>query len=282
MTELYPRLIEGILQQGKRVAPRGKATLEVSPLVLVLEDPRQSLVLQKARRLNRAYAAVEKLGLVAGVEDPAMFCFYVNALREYVNPCTNTFDGAYGPRVANQLPHIYDLLRSDPDSRRAVISIYNTEDQHESNDVPCTLTLQFLLRNAHLDLLVNMRSSDLYLGLPYDVNQFCFLQMVVANWIGARIGRYIHFAGSGHIYESDIPLAKNVIERSNEVYDWEQPEFTLSFEETLDQLRRFFDIERQIREQGVNEQPIERLYSGIHDCLRPYLTEIVAFTKKRK
>ena len=203
MTELYPRLLKKVLEEGEEVSPRGKATLEITPFMFVLEDPTQSLVLLKSRKLNRAFAIIEKLALVAGIDDPEMFCFYIDGLKEFINPETGRFDGCYGPRVAAQLPYVYQLLREDPDSRRAVISIYGPQDQHVSLDVPCTLSLQFLLRKGRLSLITNMRSSDVYLGLPYDVNQFCFLQQVMASWLGVELGEYLHFTGSGHLYESD-------------------------------------------------------------------------------
>lgn len=280
ITELYPRLLQRVIDRGSPVAPRGRSTRELSPFLFVLEDPRQSLVLQRARRLNRAYAIVEKLALAAGIQDPAMSCFYVDRLREYVNPCTGKFDGAYGPRVAPQLHHVYRLLRQDPESRRAVVSIFGEADQHESEDVPCTVSLQFLLRDRELNLIVNMRSSDVYLGIPYDVNQFCFLQLLMAEWLGVQPGSYVHFAASAHVYEAEIERAARVIDAADDLRAFEEPPIRFPYDETAAEFRTFFALEQQIREGNIRD-PGEVPQLSAKPWLRFWVKELVDFAQKR-
>ena len=278
VTDVYPHLLRYVLEHGERVSPRGRPTLEVSPFVFQLHDPLQSLVLQRERRLNRAYATVEKLALVAGIEDPAMLCFYIDRLNEFVNPTTGAFDGCYGPRVAAQLSYVYTLLRSDPDSRRAVIAIYSQRDEHESLDVPCTLTLQFLLRRGKLSLIVNMRSSDVYLGLPYDVNQFCFLQQVMASWLGVGLGQYTHVAGSAHVYFSDSDAIHRVLEAPSQCFDApSDPDFAIPFNETQDALTEFFELERTFRQSGSRSHNVQRL----HKCLQPPAECLSKFCRRK-
>ena len=144
--EVYPRLLEAILSSGRQVAPRGQATYEVSPMVFTLENPRDSIRLQKARRINYAYAIIEKLSLLHGVADPETFCFYIPALRKLLNE-DGVFGGAYGPRVTEQLDFVYDLLVEDPETRRAVITVYSAREDplprarhpmHPESAVPLT------------------------------------------------------------------------------------------------------------------------------------------------
>lgn len=281
ITALYPSLLQRVLLEGQHVAPRGRPTLEISPLLFVIKDPHQSLVLQRARKLNRAFAIVEKLALVGGLDDPEPLCFYVDRLREYINPCTGRLDGAYGPRVARQLPYIYDLLRRDPESRRAVISLFSEADQHESFDVPCTVSLQFLLRSQKLSMIATMRSSDLFLGLPYDVNQFCFVQQVVASWLGVDLGTYTHFAGSAHLYESDIARAREVLASPDDLVGGKEPLLKMSYDETVSEVQRFFQFERRLRsDPATGEDAIEQ--ARLHPTLGAWARELADFIAKKQ
>lgn len=284
ISELYPALLELVLKEGESVTPRGLSTLEVSPLVFELTDPRQCLVLQRARGLNYAYAIVERLSLLSGRSDPDMLCFYVRKLRDYVNQCTGCFDGAYGPRVRPQLEYVYHELTRDPASRRAVISVYSPSDQHDSLDVPCTLTLQFLVRRGQLDLIVNMRSSDLFLGLPYDVNQFGFLQQVVAGWLGVDPGRYIHWAASAHVYEQHMTIAREVVSRSEDLLDLSFEVPSLPVDETFAQVGLLLDIERDIR---TGQMPWAQVESGprlaaLPPAFRQYAAHLGRFVEQRR
>lgn len=270
--EIYPRLLETVIGQGIKVSPRGELTYEISPLVFSLENPRDCVRLQRCRRLNYAYAIVEKLSLLRGVADADMLCYYIPKLRSLLNE-EGVFEGAYAPRVSTQLQYVYEELIADPDSRRAVITIFTAHlDHHQSLDVPCTVSLQFLLREGHLSLIANMRSSDVYLGLPYDVQQFTFLQQLLAHWLGVEMGPYVHVAGSAHVYERDLPAAKEVIEQYDELNTLTEPPVDLDHNSALLQVESFFEVEGQLRRQKrmVQSQPpglaLRSDYLGI--CLK--------------
>lgn len=118
--------------------------------------------------------------------------------------------GGYGPRIFklhgshDQLDHIVKLLANNPATRKAVIQIYDGLDIINSHkDVPCTCTLQFLLREGKLNLVTYMRSNDAYLGLPHDIFSFTMLQEVVARALEVELGDYFHSVGSLHLYCED-------------------------------------------------------------------------------
>lgn len=279
ISELYPQLLARVLDEGEEISPRGMPTVEVTPLGFEITDPTQCLVRQRARRLNYAYAIVERMSLLSGKADPEMLCFYVDKLWDYVNPETRCFDGAYGPRVRPQLDYVCDELRRDPASRRAVISIYSEADQYESLDVPCTLALHFLIRHGKLDLIVNMRSSDLFLGLPYDVNQFAFLQQVIAAWLNIEPGRYIHWAHSAHIYKMRVPRAWEVISEDAALLDITFKVPRLAKQESLDQVSLLLEIEHGLR-LGKISDPKTSL-SPAYQQYAAYLQEYVSRRKQR-
>ncbi len=119
-----------------------------------------------------------------------------------------TVHGGYGRRLFAHSSHdqvrtLIENLRQKPDTRRAVLQIFEPEDTARRYlEVPCTLAMQFALRRGKLDLMVTMRSQDAYLGLPHDIFCFTMLQEIVARSVGADVGNYIQFVGSLHLYDN--------------------------------------------------------------------------------
>jgi thymidylate synthase len=105
-----------------------------------------------------------------------------------------------------QLVHAHRKLCDDPNTRQAVITLWDFELDNErgKHDYPCTLSLHFMIRNHKLDLHVTMRSNDVWWGLAYDAFQFTQLQATLACSLGIGIGRYFHHANSLHVYERDF------------------------------------------------------------------------------
>jgi hypothetical protein len=82
-------------------------------------------------------------------------------------------------------------------------------------DVPCTLALQFFIREGKLHLHVNMRSSDIILGIAYDVPAFTTMQEVLANELGVELGEYVHTSNSLHCYERDFEMLDAIANSSD-------------------------------------------------------------------
>ena len=109
----------------------------------------------------------------------------------------------------NQLDEVISLLKENPRTRQAAISIYDRKEGYMyDNDTPCTYAVQFTIVAQHLDMCVTMRSNDLWYGFCND--QYCFskLQELVATETGLLIGSYYHFAHNLHLYD-------NIIEKIN-------------------------------------------------------------------
>jgi thymidylate synthase len=114
--------------------------------------------------------------------------------------------------VINQLEKSIELLKNDPETRQAVISIYNpVQDTADTKDKPCTNTIQFTIRDNKLNMTVYMRSNDAYLGTPYDVYNFTTLQEIVAGRLNIDVGIYTHFTNSLHLYKEHVKDAKKII-----------------------------------------------------------------------
>ena len=105
----------------------------------------------------------------------------------------------------NQIDYVINLLKENPKTRRAAISIYDAKEHHEyKHDTPCTYAVQFTIVGQKLNMCVTMRSNDLWYGFCND--QYCFskLQELVATETGLLIGSYYHFAHNLHLYDNII------------------------------------------------------------------------------
>ena len=143
--------------------------------------------------------------------------YYLPTYKEFSDDGRTVY-GAYGPRLfrmrrkVDQIDSVIRLLKRKPRTRQAVIQLFNAEDilsPHE--DIPCTCTLQFLIRADRLHMLTHMRSNDAFLGLPHDVFAFTFLQEIIARSVGVELGLYKHAVGSLHLYDKHQAKAKQFL-----------------------------------------------------------------------
>jgi thymidylate synthase len=107
----------------------------------------------------------------------------------------------------NQLNKIIEKLKSKPNTRHAVLTIYDGKEiENYKYDTPCTLNIGFQIINNKLNMTVTMRSNDLIYGFCND--QYCFskLQEMVANELNLEVGTYFHFVFNLHIYYRHFKL----------------------------------------------------------------------------
>ena len=124
--------------------------------------------------------------------------------------------GAYGPRIAKSIWDIIELLQKFPDTRQAVMLIWQEGDLKaalttDTKDIPCTVQLQFFIRDHKLYCISYMRSNDIWLGMPYDIFCFTTLQRIIANELDVAYGSYTHCVGSLHLYEKNYERASAAI-----------------------------------------------------------------------
>lgn len=217
-SEAYVNVL-GALATAPVVAPRGLAVREIGERVsLKIAQPQAGLVGATGRSFVHAITAIEGTSLVGQTSVPELIIDRVGAFAPYAND--GIFWGAYGPRAAGDVGLVVDLLKRDPDSRQAVISLYDSDrdlGRPDLKDVPCTVAIQFFLRDRvnrlggkQLNMWVVMRSNDAWLGLPYDLGQFSLLQFAVAQSLDAAVGTYTHSVGSMHLYERDWEAAAKI------------------------------------------------------------------------
>lgn len=193
----------------------GSVVGEVCDAVFCVEDPTRNIVSNPIRKMPMRYAVGELAWYLSGSNKVKDISRFAKKWAD-ISDDGETNNSAYGWRIFDkfgfdQWQYVKELLWKDPSSRQAVIHIKDA-DNRPTKDVPCTVYLQFFIRNGKLNLSVHMRSNDIWMGVPYDMFSFCFLQMLMAMELGVEIGQYTHYAGSLHIYARDYAAAQKNIE----------------------------------------------------------------------
>jgi thymidylate synthase len=204
----YVDLVKHVLEHGKEVAPRGMKTLEIEDAIIRIDNVFNTLPLEVGRGTVPGIGAVEACQLLAGVTIPDLVISVGPQFANYAED-NGLFHGAYGPRTAGQYDMIIDRLMQDPDTRQAVVTIWNPQLdlQERKRDYPCTILHQFRIRDNKLNMSVYMRSNDVWLGAAYDFFQFTRVQIAMASVLGIEPGTYNHHVGSLHIYEQHYASA---------------------------------------------------------------------------
>ena len=181
----------------------GEVCGEIINAITIITDPTKNILKSNIRNMPMRYAVGELLWYLSGSNRLDAIKKYSKAW-ESLSDDGETVNSAYGYRIFEQFgfdqwEYVKDLLKKDPNTRQAVIHIKDASNK-PTKDTPCTVSLQFLLRNGQLNLTTYMRSNDIWLGFPYDVFSFTCLQIIMAFELGVEIGEYTHIAGSLHLY----------------------------------------------------------------------------------
>jgi len=221
LDEMWSHAVLQLLFVSPAVESRAGGTLEQLGFVGRLTNVRRNVLWNEVRLASPIYAAAELLWYLSGSADGAMIRAYAPQYEGFLDDKGVAY-GAYGRRWAEhaQLEHVIGVLREKRASRQAVVVSWEARDlaaarQGGCRDVPCTLALQFLLRDGELNLVATMRSNDVWLGMPYDVFCFTVIQQLIAAAVGAEPGWYQHQAGSLHLYDQHRARASEAVNDIN-------------------------------------------------------------------
>lgn len=209
INEAYSKVCRAVYLYGEDVETRGLKVRELTNVQIELKNPRERIITSTTRAMSMCYMVGELcfyLNKATSLEQIA----YYGAFWRRVSDDGKTVRSAYGHRLFNgQLQYAITVLSNDMYSRKAVMPIYNPTDAVESKDNPCTMFLQFLIRQGRLDCYTFMRSNDIWLGLPYDIAFFTIVQEIVLTVLRTTyphllMGSYFHHATSLHCYNEHI------------------------------------------------------------------------------
>ena len=209
--QAWYNLVDHLVYEGKVTCPRGLETRETTAVSLTVTNALQNVLVDPTRNLNYRFMVAEWLWITAGRADVASIAAFNKEVAKFSDDGI-TFAGAYGPRLLPQWPWLLSLLRREPDTRQAAATIF-TPTPASSRDVPCTLSLQLLRRDARLHAIVTMRSSDVWLGIPYDFFNFSMLLASCAAALEIDVGALTFNLGSSHLYAANLDAAREVLRR---------------------------------------------------------------------
>jgi thymidylate synthase len=111
-------------------------------------------------------------------------------------------------RHVDQIRLVLDQIRSDPDSRRHLVSAWNVADLPDMALAPCHTMFQFYVAGGRLSCQLYQRSADVFLGVPFNIASYALLTHMVAQVTGLEVGDFVHTLGDAHLYLNHLDQAR--------------------------------------------------------------------------
>jgi len=149
------------------------------------------------------------------------------------------WDGPDG-RSIDQISQVIEEIKTNPDSRRLIVSAWNVARIDEMRLPPCHCLFQFYVANGKLSCHLYQRSADLFLGVPFNIASYSLLTMMAAQVTGLGVGEFIQSFGDAHIYLNHVEQVKEQLSRRpralpqmvlnkevTSIFDFKYEDFTL-------------------------------------------------------
>lgn len=201
VNDLYRLVCNSVNSVGDKVAN----TTELRNITMCLTNMDNNVIYPRA---SIVYALGELIWYFSG-DNHLDFINKFSSIWNRLSDDGKTCNSAYGYLLQekfgfNQIDTVIHLLKMDNNTRRAVLNLnYANKSVITTKDEPCTVCIQFFIRNNKLHTTVYMRSNDLYTGFPYDVLFFTELTKYIATRLNIKTGKYTHIVGSLHFYDEN-------------------------------------------------------------------------------
>jgi thymidylate synthase len=219
----YLGLLEDILANGvKREDRTGVGTLGVFGRQMRF-DLSQGFPLLTTKRLHRKSIILELLWFLRGDtnvrwlqergvtiwdewadENGELGPVYGKQWRSWATP-----DG----RVIDQIAGVVESLKTNPYSRRHIVSAWNPADVDDMALPPCHCMFQFFVAEGKLSCQLYQRSADVFLGVPFNIASYALLTMMMAKVVGLEPGEFVHTLGDAHLYLNHVDQAREQLSR---------------------------------------------------------------------
>jgi thymidylate synthase len=113
----------------------------------------------------------------------------------------------------DQISQLVDQIRTNPDSRRLIVSAWNVGEIENMALPPCHAFFQFYVADGRLSCQLYQRSADVFLGVPFNIASYALLLMMVAQVTGLEAGEFVHTLGDAHLYTNHLSQARLQLER---------------------------------------------------------------------
>ena len=114
----------------------------------------------------------------------------------------------YDGGVIDQIEYVLNQIRTNPNSRRMIVSAWNVAEVNKMALPPCHTLFQFYVVNGRLSLQLYQRSADTFLGVPFNIASYALLCMMIAQVTGLEPGEFIHTTGDTHLYLNHLEQAR--------------------------------------------------------------------------
>lgn len=217
--------LNDIMVYGKEASPRGMLTKELPQKTLIF-DMNWPVITIPEREMGYRFMAAEAWWILSGKNDVASIAPYSKEIAKFSDDGV-LFFGSYGPPIVDQLNYVVQTLLRDPDTRQAVITTWR-QNPPPTKDVPCTIAFSFMIRDGRLNCHVFMRSSDNWLGIPYDAFNFTMVTCEVLRQLNnclredgqppIRLGTMFLTAASSHLYQRNFDMVDKVLHPARRDY----------------------------------------------------------------
>ncbi len=116
-------------------------------------------------------------------------------------------------QVIDQISAVVESLKSNPNSRRHIVSAWNPADVDDMALPPCHCLFQFFVADGKLSCQLYQRSADVFLGVPFNIASYALLTMMMAKVVGLEPGEFVHTLGDAHLYLNHIDQAREQLTR---------------------------------------------------------------------
>jgi thymidylate synthase len=140
----------------------------------------------------------------------------------------------------DQITQVVNMIKSNPDSRRLIVSAWNVADVDQMKLPPCHAFFQFYVADGKLSCQLYQRSADIFLGVPFNIASYALLTMMVAQVCGLKLGDFVHTLGDAHIYSNHFDQVNEQLTRDlrtlptmrinpdvKDIFDFKFEDFTL-------------------------------------------------------
>ncbi len=138
-------------------------------------------------------------------EDGDLGPIYGKQWRAWGTPSGETID---------QISNVVEQIRSNPTSRRMVVSAWNVGELEEMALSPCHCLFQFYVADGRLSCQLYQRSADVFLGVPFNIGSYALLTLMLAKVTGLRPGDFVHTFGDAHLYLNHLEQTREQLSRA--------------------------------------------------------------------
>jgi thymidylate synthase len=224
----YLELLQKVLDEGIESEDRtGTGTLSIFGEKLEF-DLTKGFPMLTTKRLSFKNIATELLWFISGKEDASYLKQHGNTIWDEWLDNGMLYEG-YGKQWrdfadtgrelgTDQLNKVIYQIINNPNSRRLIVSAWNPLTIDDVTLPPCHILFQFYVRDGALSCSFTMRSTDVFLGLPYNIASYALLTHLIADLTGLTVGKLVYFGNDVHLYKNHLEQAKTQLKRDPQTY----------------------------------------------------------------